>query len=508
MGGSPYQSQGCITCRQRRVENQCDLAKPECARCVKRGTLCLGYETNRHFLHHTLITRIDDSGASSKRPVTQRLGQLRPLALPATLNLGAEVRTQLFSTFMTTFFASDDNVNDLNARDDSWYFMMARFPSLTGESALLDRSVMAFVCTFLGRKANDSPLARHGIELYSNALRLMAGWLKQKATSTPHLLLYATIVFHTYETMQTGDAALQNSFAHIRGATAILNHPSFQHAPDQPLTQTMITRQKWAAAFCITTTPSVLDNMEWGCSTQDQNEGPMDAMFALIAETARLQRSLDTSSRQPHSECQAAARVLLRRCFDLAKRLRTYWPDDQGDRRHPEDHLPSLCDPITLRHEHNEPQTSPLPDDPFNLPPYDFADLGTAKIYLLYWIVAMTIRRLIYHTETLLLKGDNGATAPPVVLRVPTREIYRTVAYHLQPRNLMSSTHAVLFAVSVLSKCCLDCRDETGFRWCQGIYRLLQARGLDVASRLGEADRRQWAGMHSSMTELALPVSV
>ncbi|RAH69328.1 Zn(II)2Cys6 transcription factor domain-containing protein [Aspergillus aculeatinus CBS 121060] len=101
MGGIPYQSRGCTACRQRRV--RCDPAKPECARCVKRETLCLGYETNRHFLHHTLVTRVDASG-TSRRPVAQMLGQLKPLALPAPLDLGTEVRTQLFSTFINTFF--------------------------------------------------------------------------------------------------------------------------------------------------------------------------------------------------------------------------------------------------------------------------------------------------------------------------------------------------------------------------------------------------------------------
>ncbi|OJJ97013.1 hypothetical protein ASPACDRAFT_1859079 [Aspergillus aculeatus ATCC 16872] len=107
------------------------------------------------------------------------LGQLNPLALPTPLNLETEVRAQLFSTFMNTFFASNSSLNVLSAKDDSWYFLMARFPCLAGESALLDRSIKALVCAFSGGKANDLPLMKYGGELYSDALRVMAWILRQ-----------------------------------------------------------------------------------------------------------------------------------------------------------------------------------------------------------------------------------------------------------------------------------------------------------------------------------------
>lgn len=57
----------------------------------------------------------------------------------------------------------------------------------------------------------------------------------------------------------------------------------------------------------------------------------------------------------------------------------------------------------------------------------------------------------------------------------------------------MSSAHCILFAVSVVSKCYLDGRDEADFAWCQDIYRILQSRGWRMAGRLGDADRRLWA---------------
>ncbi|RAH40497.1 Zn(II)2Cys6 transcription factor domain-containing protein [Aspergillus brunneoviolaceus CBS 621.78] len=492
MGGIPYQSRGCTTCRQRKIK--CDLAKPECARCVRRGTRCLGYETSRHFLHHTLVTRVDASG-TSRRPVAQMLGQLNPLALPAPLNLETVVRTQLFSTFMNTFFASNSSHNVLSAKDDSWYFLMARFPSLAGESALLDRSIMALVCAFLGREANDLPLMNYGGELYSDALRVMAWILRQRLPPTPHVL-YTTIVFHTYETMQTGEASLQNCLTHVRGATAILNHPSFRDRPVQDLTGTMITRQKLAAvrAFCITTCPSKATDGDWECLTRDRATRPLDAILALLAESVQLQQRLDVISCQPRSECkEAATQMLLQHCLDLAERLRTCLPNGLSESRSSETRLFVPWDPSVLR---PAPQPLPFPEDDLAHPPlYEFANLATAKSVLLFWIVALTIRRLLSHTKTLCQEGTQSTlgAVSSTLLCISARELRRTVAHLLQPRNLMSSAHCILFAVSVVSKCYLDGRDEVGFAWCQDIYRLLQSRGWGMAGRLGDADRRLWA---------------
>ncbi|PYH78077.1 hypothetical protein BO82DRAFT_394922 [Aspergillus uvarum CBS 121591] len=365
----------------------CDLAKPEFSRCVKRGTRCLGYETNRHFLYPGV-----DASGTSKRPVTQLLGQLKPLALPAPLNLGTEARTQLFSTFLNTFFASDTDLDDLNARDDSWYFLMARFPSLAGESALLDRSIMALVCAFLGKQANDLPLMNDGGELYSEALRVMAWILRQKLPPTPHLF-YATIVFHTYE-------------------------------------------------------------------------------------------------------------VLLQHCLDLAERLRTCSPDGLSENCSSETRPSAPWERTMLRPANSQPL--PWSEDDLADPPlYQFTSLATAKTHLLFWIVALTIRRRIYHTVTLCQEGKEPTPGAVMLtlLRAPAREIRRTVAYHLQPRNLMSSAHVLLFAVAVVSKCYLDRCDEAGFAWCQNIYRILQSRGWEVAGRLGDADRELWACTHLATEE-------
>jgi hypothetical protein len=109
--------------------------------------------------------------------------------------MNAEVRTQLFSTFVETFFSSKAQ---LNSKDDSWYYLITRFPTLAGESGLLDRSVIEFASVFLGKRRNDNRLLRYGIEIYNSALSAMAQILRQNFSLSLYAL-YATVVFHTYE---------------------------------------------------------------------------------------------------------------------------------------------------------------------------------------------------------------------------------------------------------------------------------------------------------------------
>lgn len=131
----------------------------------------------------------------SSRPVAQLVSHLKPLALAPVFNTNAELRTQLFSTYMGVYFAPN---NYLNGDDDSWYFLMSRFPNLAGESELFDRSIISLVSVYLGGKTGDANLARHGLELYNSGLKMLAQIIHRNRK--PSLdILYATIVFSAYE---------------------------------------------------------------------------------------------------------------------------------------------------------------------------------------------------------------------------------------------------------------------------------------------------------------------
>ncbi|KAI2813303.1 transcriptional regulator family: Fungal Specific TF [Aspergillus niger] len=443
MGGIPFTSRACAACKKRKIK--CDLEKPECSSCVKRGgTPCPGYH-DRDFIHHKFEPR-RVRNAETKRPGPQRVRQLESLALPACFNMSAEARTQLFATYMHTFFASNPS---LNGRVDSWYLLMARFPTLTGKSDLLDRSVIGLVSVYLGKKTRDGRLAHHGFEIYNSALHAMLQILQGNRPPTA-TTLYSAIVFQTYETMGLSETLWRNCLTHIQGATAMLKQHDYTRG-DQALIDAILRRHKWATAMFTLNTPYSMQ-VDEECLNLGRKESPVDELFGIIAEAIALRRDL-------------------------------YWLHMSAHR------LDGIPTPCSRRNLGQEPSMLPLDPD---LAPYNIESLEAAKIYLLFWVASLVIRRVIYQTETHLMRGPD-----PSRMVFYAREICRSVAYLMQPENRMSSGQILILGLSQASKCYIDCGDKAEFEWCQAIYPFIAASGFGIASLMGQMEWKFWNAAQS-----------
>ncbi|GKZ57633.1 hypothetical protein AnigIFM49718_002956 [Aspergillus niger] len=457
MGGIPFTSRACAACKKRKI--RCDLEKPECSSCVKRGgTPCPGYQ-DQDFIHHSFEPR-RVRNAETKRPGPQRVRQLESLALPACFNMSAEARTQLFATYMHTFFASNPS---LNGRVDSWYLLMARFPTLTGKSDLLDRSVIGLVSVYLGKKTRDGRLAHHGFEIYNSALHAMLQILQGNRPPTA-TTLYSAIVFQTYE-----------------GATAMLKQHEYTRG-DQALIDAILRRHKWATAMFTLNTPYSMQ-VDEECLNLGRKESPVDELFGIIAEAIALRRDLCKLIGQPHYDREHACHALLQRCFNLEARVHVDWLHMSAHR------LDGIPTPCSRRNLGQEPSMLPLDPD---LAPYNFESLEAAKIYLLFWVASLVIRRVIYQTETHLMRGPD-----PSRMVFYAREICRSVAYLMQPKNRMSSGQILILGLSQASKCYIDCRDKAEFEWCQAIYPFIAASGFGIASLMNQMEWKFWSAAQS-----------
>lgn len=141
-----------------------------------------------------MVTRRENQGMTS-RPIAQLVGHLKPLALPETFSMSAEVRTQLFSDFLSTYFPIG---RGQYGKNDSLYYLMTRFSAMAGESALLDRAVIALAAAWVGKIQGNEELRHQGTELYSNAIHLMARRLSNGAAPTADVL-FAVVIFMQYE---------------------------------------------------------------------------------------------------------------------------------------------------------------------------------------------------------------------------------------------------------------------------------------------------------------------
>lgn len=112
-----------------------------------------------------------------------------------TFNMSTEAQTGIFSAFMETFFG---HYPEVNADDDSWYFLMIQFPYLSPRSKVFTKSVIGLAAVYLGKGRDDTSLTRHGMDIYTSALEDMGRAIHQSNRHSPMLML-TSIVFHTYE---------------------------------------------------------------------------------------------------------------------------------------------------------------------------------------------------------------------------------------------------------------------------------------------------------------------
>ncbi|KAJ5263261.1 hypothetical protein N7478_010866 [Penicillium angulare] len=484
MGGIPYKSLGCGTCKKRKI--RCDLGLPGCARCIKKGTPCPGYEKGRNFVHHTVVTRRENQGMT-KRPIAQLVGHLKPLALPETFSMSAEVRTELFSDFFSSYFPVGLGQNDKN---DSLYYLMTRFPAMAGESALLDRAVIALAAAWVGKMKNDEVLKHQGTELYSNAIHLLARRLSDGSLPTADVL-FAVVIFMNYEIVQ--QSGIVNCLTHIRGAKALLKN--YQHDADDQLIQAINTQQKWGSMYFLTKMPQ-RKGLDCQDETHAEGDGPLSELFRLVAETSFLLDELDRICELGYSDMTTACEGLLQSCNDYENRLQMKWLAEDAINL---DGEPVPCSPMEL-----DCSTDVLPWSHY-LQPYTFESIETATTYLLFWVASVIVRRVIYRVESIM-----GWNADSTQLLFFASEISRTVAYCLQPQNRMCTGNVLCFGISQANMGYVDCGHEQGFLWSQQMYQVLQEKGFDIASMRSGLEWTCWKeaetqrdGMHHDVANLA-----
>ncbi|KAJ5101098.1 hypothetical protein N7456_007150 [Penicillium angulare] len=480
MGGIPYKSLGCGTCKKRKI--RCDLGLPGCARCIKRGTPCPGYDKGRNFVHHTVVTRRENQG-TTKRPIAQLVGHLKPLALPETFSMSAEVRTKLFSDFLSIYFPV---AQGQFGKNDSLYYLMTRFPAMAGESALLDRAVIALAAAWVGKMKNNEVLKHQGTELYSSAIRLLARRLSDGSLPTADVL-FAVVVFMNYE------SGIVNCLTHIRGAKALLKN--YQHDADDQLIQAIDTQQRWGSMYFLTRMPQRKE-LDWQDEANAEGDDPLSELFRLVAETSFLLDELDRICKLDYSDMTTACKALLQQCHEYENKLQIKWLT--------EDAIKLDGEPLTCSSMELDCSTDVLPWSHY-LQPYTFDSIETATTYLLFWVASVIVRRVIYRVENLM--GWNADSTQIVYF---ASEISRTAAYCLQPKNRMCTGNILCFGISQANMGYIDCGHEQGFLWSQQMYQVLQEKGFDRASMRSGLEWTCWQeaeaqrdGMYTHIANLA-----
>lgn len=116
-----------------------------------------------------------------------------------TINVNAQIRSQLFSLFIDSYIPSSP-VGKVNFRCAQTSNLIEVFPNVMNgrNSQLLDRAISALATVFVGKTFGDDRLIRHGIMLYNHAIQVFARLIPRAGLPVQEVLC-ANVVFQLYE---------------------------------------------------------------------------------------------------------------------------------------------------------------------------------------------------------------------------------------------------------------------------------------------------------------------
>ncbi|KAJ5180582.1 hypothetical protein N7492_003792 [Penicillium capsulatum] len=486
MGGVPWQSKGCRTCKQRRIK--CDLQQPECARCIKRGLPCPGYTKHLTFIHHASSALIQ----TRHQPLLHTARSDRVTVLPSLIRDGPQARSQLSSLLFHAY-------SPLDARRtsgvDAWLYLLSNFLALPTKSEMFERGVAALSCIYVGKMNQDHHLIRHGVQQYNWSIRLMHSLLRRDIR-TPEVL-YATVIFQVLEAIYCPNG-LQVWIAHQDGMNALLRY--YQPTTPCNLLVRAIYENQQKVHFMFSATATKRIGGASHPPVYSFEDGPLNELFNFFVNIVSVLEQFEELDRRDFRACQSA----LESCL-ATKNAMILWYEQRVDRFGGN---PSVCAPGT-RFCDALPSTDAL----FG-PAYTFSSLDSAIMHLLYWTGMVLIQSLIYQTTSLVRFYGKGTRADPITNEEFTLtglyadQICRAIPYCLQPSMRLGATHS---AVATLSQVCKTyahrrCRDQ--HLWCQRAYLHLANLGLDSARLLHDSIITYWEITADPYTNSILSLSL
>lgn len=86
---------------------------------------------------------------------------------------------------------------DAKSSVDLWYYLISNISALPTKGEMLEKSLAALSCAYLGKQNRDDRLLKYGVQLYNSAIRHMANMITRDAYSDD--IIYTTVIFQEIE---------------------------------------------------------------------------------------------------------------------------------------------------------------------------------------------------------------------------------------------------------------------------------------------------------------------
>ncbi|KAJ5261382.1 hypothetical protein N7478_011977 [Penicillium angulare] len=348
---------------------------------------------------------------------------------------------------------------------------------------MLENAISALSCVYLGKIKHDEFMIRYGIELYNKAISQLARMLSQNSVNVE--TLYATIVFQTLEAIYCS-YGLRAWISHAE-ATGKLFQRFHKSLTGSPIEQAIYDHQKLALIYSAATASDFTRNYNRVLHTQLVS--PLDEIFELYVGISSL---INEVNRVAFSDNKAAQRILAA-CLAQREKI-SQWYVQRG---HILGQYPSSYSADSLSH------TAPSSIDLFGLP-YNFVNLDTARLYILYWTTCLLAELLVYKVSASMISPRDGRqranaeirelrnTEQCLIAESYADEICRCLQYCLQPETNACGVHIIVASLNHVYKPYALLRRREKFQWCQDAFKAISNRGLALASILSHAGRDVW----------------
>ncbi|KAE8411653.1 hypothetical protein BDV36DRAFT_305526 [Aspergillus pseudocaelatus] len=498
MGGIPFKSTGCNTCRRRKVK--CDELKPECLRCLKNGHICTGYERSRVFIHKSPNEMEDGAQKLTRRPKAlldgPRTHQVDQVGPEIQLNTNVEVRSQLFQSFIDSYLPQSKYICDRTGKN-----ILQTLPDLSGSSLLLDKAVVALSTAFLAKQNQDRNLLQNSTQIYGNAIQMLNGKISSGRTFGKDVW-YTTIIFQIYELINCSPPGFGAWIAHVQGSSAVINQCSGQD--DETATSRLFRRQLKFVTLCDAIgkrkAPDFYNSSAWQGSSLQDTDGPepIDELIDRLADCCALMEQVDRFLEDPvegHDQIQSTGRDLLFSCFSIEEKLHRICCMTQKELGKPSISPANM----TCRKDFRSSLYTHLSPKPFQFP-----SLTCAEAHLIYWTALVLLYPLIDQLlEVLRLSAghvsldsyystscehaNSGVTLNLESIADFTTlaehyadQVCRSVIYCLQPDLKTLGAQLLLAPLSQSAQFYSVHELARKYRWCQGVFVLLPQLSLGI----------------------------
>ncbi|CZR52366.1 uncharacterized protein PAC_02243 [Phialocephala subalpina] len=491
MVGVAGKSQGCNTCRKRRVK--CDQGRPSCGQCTKSKRQCTGYQRNRHFKNLSALDR--DTLIVRKQPLNPitepsfieydhselhlKQGARNVKTKSSILERSERVSTSLSQLF--EHFLSDYIPQGGKAKQDppvSWLQTVQNTGNL-GKNTSLPLAITALSLVRLGRKLQNVELQNEGMAVYGQALEGIQSILSSDDLIFEEQTLASCMTLLVFEVLETSGSNVRGWISHVQGISQLfqLRGPGL-HISESSHRLFLGFRPTGIVYALATRRSSYLGDEEW--LTIPWQRVPksdfhhlLDIMARMpgLIERTELAISMDAILPSP-TEMES----LRERYWAIERQLRTWYINLVDSSTTP---LRSETSPRTIASA-TLSDLQPLTDSSLNFPSFEIA-----RMHLFYWAALL----LIYNNLTSIPSPSTSLHQFPQVhlqseIHTTATLIARSIPYLLSPETQTMGPQNVCFSLRNAMHAFSELGEDREERWCRDVFEELDKRGFPLGKIL------------------------